>query len=118
MSTEQAWTIGRLLEWTTQYLTQKKVEAPRVATQMLLAHVLGCKRIDLLGARYVEEAPEETRQKFRELIRQRLEGCPVAYLVGLKEFFSLELEVNPSVLIPRPDTECLVDECLRLAREL
>jgi release factor glutamine methyltransferase len=50
------------------------------------------------------------------LIRRRLEGCPVAYLVGRKEFFSLRFEVNPSVLIPRPDTECVVIECLRLAK--
>src|SRR5215471_13432209 len=63
-------------------------------------------------------APEDVRQKFRDLIRRRMEGCPVAYLVGRKEFFSLELEVGPAVLIPRPDSEVLVTECLALAKSM
>jgi release factor glutamine methyltransferase len=104
-----------LLDWTTNYLRQKGSESPRLDTEVLLAHALGCKRIDLY-ARHTEEASEQARQKFRELVRQRVEGCPVAYLVGRKEFFSLEFEVNRAVLIPRPDTECVVDECLRLAK--
>ena len=115
MSAEQPWTIGRLLDWTTKFLGQKGSESPRLDTEVLLAHALGCKRIDLY-TRHTEEAPEQARQKFRELVRQRVEGCPVAYLVGRKEFFSLEFEVNRAVLIPRPDTECVVDECLRLAK--
>ena len=115
MSAEQSWTIGRLLDWTTKFLGQKGSESPRLDTEVLLAHALGCKRIDLY-TRHTEEAPEQARQKFRELVRQRVEGCPVAYLVGRKEFFSLEFEVNRAVLIPRPDTECVVDECLRLAK--
>ncbi len=117
MSTEQPWTLGRLLEWTTNYLRQKGSESPRLDTEVLLAHALGCKRIDLYS-RHDEEAPEQGRQRFRELVRQRVEGCPVAYLVGRKEFFSLEFTVNRSVLIPRPDTECLVVECLRLAKPM
>ena len=115
MSAEQSWTIGRLLDWTTKFLGQKGSESPRLDTEVLLAHALGCKRIDLY-TRHTKEAPEQARQKFRELVRQRVEGCPVAYLVGRKEFFSLEFEVNRAVLIPRPDTECVVDECLRLAK--
>jgi release factor glutamine methyltransferase len=115
VSAEQPWTIGRLLDWTMKFLGQKGAESPRLDTEVLLAHALGCKRIDLY-ARHAEEAPEQARQKFRELVRQRVEGCPVAYLVGRKEFFSLEFEVNRAVLIPRPDTECVVDECLRLAK--
>jgi release factor glutamine methyltransferase len=115
VSTEQPWTVGRLLDWTTKYLEQKGSESPRLDTEVLLAHALGCKRIDLY-ARHTEEASEQGRHKFRELVRQRVEGCPVAYLVGRKEFFSLEFEVNRAVLIPRPDTECVVDECLRLAK--
>jgi release factor glutamine methyltransferase len=113
--TEQPWTIGRLLDWTTRFLGEKGSESPRLDTEVLLAHALGCKRIELY-TRHDELADEEGRQKFRDLIRRRVEGCPVAYLVGRKEFFSLELEVSPAVLIPRPDTECVVDECLRLAK--
>src|SRR5579875_1165652 len=117
VSTEQPWTIGRLLDWTTQFFRQKGFESPRLDAEVLLAHALGCKRIDLY-IRHTEEATEQSRQRFRELVRQRIEGCPVAYLVGRKEFFSLEFEVHRAVLIPRPDSECLVDECLRLAKEL
>jgi release factor glutamine methyltransferase len=117
MSAEQGWTIGRLLDWMTKFFQQKGSESPRLDSEVLLAHALGCKRIDLY-TRHTEEAPEQGRQRFRELVRQRIEGCPVAYLVGRKEFFSLELEVNRAVLIPRPDTECVVVECLRLAKDV
>jgi release factor glutamine methyltransferase len=115
MSTEEPWTVGRLLDWTTKFLAQKGLEKPGLDSEVLLAQALGCRRIELY-IRHDEIAPEEARHKFRELIRRRVEGCPVAYLVGRKEFFSLEFEVSPAVLIPRPDTECVVDECLRLAR--
>jgi release factor glutamine methyltransferase len=84
---------------------------------VLLAHSLGCRRIELY-TRYEEAAPEEARERFRGLVRQRVEGCPVAYLVGRKEFFGLAFEVNRAVLIPRPDTELVVVECLRLAKDM
>src|SRR5205823_11805035 len=60
--------------------------------------------------------PDEARTRFRELVRRRIEGCPVAYLVGRKEFFGLEFEVGPAVLIPRPESEFVVMEFLRLAK--
>jgi len=113
--TEQPWTIGRLLDWTAKFLVQKGSESPRLDAEVLLADVLKCERISLY-TRYDEEASEESRQRYKDLIRRRIEGCPVAYLAGRKEFFSLKFEVNPSVLIPRPDTECVVIECLRLAK--
>ena len=89
---EQPWTIGKLLEWTTQFLGDKGSESPRLDAQVLLAHALACRRIELY-TRYEELAAEDVRTKFRELVRRRVEGCPVAYLVGRKEFYSLELEV-------------------------
>jgi release factor glutamine methyltransferase len=110
-------TIGRLLGKSAEFLAQKGLESPRLETEVLLAHVVGCKRIELY-VRHGEIAADDVRQRFRDLIRRRLEGCPVAYLVGRKEFFSLEFEVTPAVLIPQPDTECLVMETLRLARPL
>jgi release factor glutamine methyltransferase len=118
MTTETTWTIGALLDWTAQFLARKDAEFPRLDSEVLLAHVLGCKRIDLYGIRHAEMASEETRGRLRELIRRRVEGCPVAYLVGRKEFFSLAFEVGPAVLIPRPDTELLVVEFLKLARAI
>jgi release factor glutamine methyltransferase len=111
------WTIKRLLDWTTRYLSDKACEAPRLDAEVLLSHALGCKRIELY-TRHEEEPSEEQRASFKELVQQRVKGCPVAYLVGRKEFFSLELEVNRDVLIPRPDTETVVDECLRLATSM
>lgn len=110
-----AWTIGRLLDWTATFLAKKGSEFPRLDTEVLLAQALGCRRIELY-TRYDEVVPEEARNRFRSFVRQRIEGCPVAYLVGRKEFFGLEFEVGPAVLIPRPDSEFVVMECLRLAK--
>ncbi len=118
MSTEQTWTIGALLDWTAKHLAQKGAEFPRLDAEVLLANVLGCQRIDLYGIRYGEEAGPAVRKGYRELIQKRLEGCPVAYLVGRKEFYSLELEVAPAVLIPRPDSELVVVDCLELAKKM
>ena len=117
-ATEQVWTLGTLLDWTAKHLAQKQIDTARLDAEVLLAHIVGCKRIDLYGMRYAEVASPEVRQQFRELIRRRLEGCPVAYLVGRKEFYGLELKVSPAVLIPRPDSEHVVMECLTLAKPM
>ena len=106
------WTLKALRAWTESYLKQKGVASWQLDAQVLLAHALGCKRIELF-TRSDEEAGEAERARFRELVKRRVEGWPVAYLVGTKEFYRLELEVTPAVLIPRPETEDLVTECLR-----
>jgi release factor glutamine methyltransferase len=106
------------LDWTARFLATKGSEFPRLDAEVLLAHALGCQRIDLYGIRHGDTAPEEVRKRYKDLIRRRIEGCPVAYLVGRKEFFSLPLEVGPEVLIPRPDTELVVVECLNRARDM
>src|SRR5438105_1268510 len=115
-ATEQVWTLGALLDWTAKHLAGKGVESARLDAEVLLAHAAGCKRIDLYGIRFAEEASADVRQTYRDLIRRRLEGCPVAYLVGRKEFFKLDFKVSPAVLIPRPDSEHVVLECLALAK--
>jgi release factor glutamine methyltransferase len=106
-STEDPWTVGRLLSWTVEYLGKHGADNPRLDAEVLLAEARGCKRIDLYAA-YGETASEEVRTAFRELVRRRAEGTPVAYLVGRREFYALDFEVNPDVLIPRPETELLV----------
>lgn len=116
-SEEKTWTVGELLNWTAQFLVRKGAEFPRLDAEVLLAHALGCQRIDLYGIQFGREAAPEVRQRYRELIRRRLEGCPVAYLVGRKEFFALEFEITPAVLIPRPDSEMVVMEFLELGRK-
>jgi release factor glutamine methyltransferase len=110
MSTER-WTILKLLSWTEDFFRQKNIESPRLEAQILLGHVLKCDRIHLY-TRTDEEPDEASRAAFRELIKKRADGTPVAYLVGYREFYSLKFEVTPDVLIPRPETELLVLKCL------
>lgn len=107
MTTAESWTVGRLLQWTTDYLKQRGSTTPRLDAEVLLAQARGCQRIELYTA-FNEETDEAQRATFRSLVKQRAEGTPVAYLVGQKEFFSLPLLVTPDVLIPRPETELLV----------
>ena len=112
---EERWTIGRLLQWTTEYFRNRGSATPRLDAELLLAHALGCQRIELYTG-YDREPDEEARSRFRELVRRRGAGEPVAYLVGYREFFSLPFRVTPAVLIPRPETELLVTTLLDLAK--
>lgn len=111
------WTVGRLLTWTTDWLAGRGSESPRLDAEVLLAHVRGCPRIALYTAFDTPVADPE-RSRFRELVKRRGAGEPVAYLVGAKEFFSLPLRVSPAVLVPRPETEGLVVRALDLAKEM
>ncbi len=113
----KVWTVGGLLQWTEQFFGQKGVESPRLDAQILLAHILGCDRIHIY-TRFSEEVGEDRRSRFRELVRRRVEGCPVAYLVGRKEFYKLSFEVSPAVLIPRPATESLVVRALEVLKPM
>lgn len=114
-ATEEPWTVARLLEWTTSHFATKCPDSPRLDAEILLARAMGCKRIDLY-VRHGEIPAEPARERFRDLVKRRSKGEPVAYLVGHKEFFSIDFEVNASVLIPRPDTETLVDQALRFLK--
>jgi release factor glutamine methyltransferase len=117
MSDTEAWTIGRLLKWTTEFLKQKDSTSPRLDAEVLLATARNCQRIELYTA-FDEEPPEAIRTKFRELVRRRAAGEPVAYLVGHREFYSLPFKVTRDVLIPRPETELLVVALLDAAKGL
>jgi release factor glutamine methyltransferase len=109
------WTVGRLLTWTTDFLKKRGSESPRLDAEVLLARVLGWPRVQLY-THFEEEVGPRARGEYRELVRRRAEGAPVAYLVGRKEFYSLPLKVSPAVLIPRPDSEFVVVEFLNAAR--
>ena len=116
MSTAAPWTVGRLLQWTADYLKGRGADSPRLDAEILLAEALGCQRIQLYTA--FEDVPQDDkRTAFRELVRQRAEGTPVAYLVGRREFYSLSFKVGPGVLIPRPETELIVVTLLDLAKQ-
>lgn len=107
------WTIMNLLTWTSGYLKKHLVENPRASAEVMLAHCLGCKRIDLY-LRHDQPMQKEELAQFRKLVKRRVAGEPVAYIVGCKEFWSLEFKVDGSVLIPRPDSECLVETAVLL----
>ncbi len=113
----EEWTVGRLLEWTTGWLRGREADSPRLDAEVLLASVLGCQRIELY-TRFDEVVADEPRAAFRELVKRRGHGEPVAYLTGTKEFFSLSFRVTREVLVPRPETESLVVRSLDLCRGL
>ncbi len=115
MTATETWTVGRLLTWTTDYLRERGADSPRLDAEVLLAEARGCQRIELYTA-FDQAATDEVRTAFRELVRRRAEGTPVAYLVGRREFYSLSLRVTPDVLIPRPETELLVVTLLDLVK--
>jgi release factor glutamine methyltransferase len=110
-----AWTVRRLLEWTAAFFTRKNVDAPRLSAELLLAHVLNVPRIKLYTD-YERVLSEQHLSTFRSLVQRASEQEPIAYLTGKAHFFNLEFEVGPGVLIPRPDTETLVENVLQLAR--
>ncbi len=110
------WTIQKLLTWITDYLTQRNVDAPRLSAELLLSHVLGLKRIELYTQYNKPVAPEQLEQ-LRGLVKRAGLHEPVAYLVGRTEFYSMEFEVTPDCLIPRPETELLVQRAIELLRK-
>ncbi|HEV2294398.1 MAG TPA: peptide chain release factor N(5)-glutamine methyltransferase [Tepidisphaeraceae bacterium] len=110
-----AWTVRRLLEWTSGFFTRKNVDVPRLSAELLLAHALNVPRIKLYTD-YERVLQEKQLAAFRALVQRAGEHEPIAYLTSKAHFFNLEFEVGPGVLIPRPDTETLVENVLQLAR--
>lgn len=110
------WNIESVLFWTKSYFEKFCPNSPRLDAELLLSYVLGCHRLDL----YLRKDKPLTKQElgvFRELVKRRSNGCPIAYLTGEKEFWSLKFEVNENTLIPRPDTEILVEHAVIQIRE-
>lgn len=112
---EQPWTVKRLLEWTGPFFTKKEVDSPRLSSEMLLAHVLGISRVQLY-TNYERVVGEEKLTAYRELVKRAGNQEPIAYLTGTAPFFNLTLSVTRDVLIPRPDTETVVENVAQLAR--
>lgn len=110
-----AWTVGRLLTSAVEFLTRRGIDEPRLSAEILLGHALECTRIQLY-TRY-EQVPDDARRaRYRELVQKAAANTPIAYLVGFKEFFSLPFAVTPDVLIPRPETETLVERAVEWCR--
>ncbi len=106
--------IAELLQRTSRRLEEAGRPTPRLDAEVILAHLLNSDRLALLKERerILEEA---VLVRFQEQVERRARGEPVAYITGRKEFFSLDFEVNREVLIPRPETEILVEEVLKVA---
>ena len=106
------WTIGGILEWTKQYFSGKGVDNPRLDAEVLLSHIL-CRDRLYLYVHYDQPLSVEELAAFRECVRKRAARVPVAYITGEKEFFGLTFSVSPAVLVPRPETELLVETVVK-----
>jgi len=114
---EERWTVLRVIQWTTEHFQKKGVENPRLESEVLLAHLLGIDRMGLY-LNYDRPLKEEERTAYRDMIQRRIAGEPVAYIVGYREFWSMRFSVSPECLIPRPETEHLVEEGVRIGKGL
>lgn len=110
---KEVWTIGKILNWTKQYFEEKGVDSPRLDAEVLLSHILKCDRIHLY-VNFDRPLVGEELSSFRQMVKARAQRMPVAYILGEKEFMGHSFRVTPDVLIPRPDTEILVEEAIRL----
>ena len=110
------WTIQKLLNWITQYLTDKKIDTPRLNAEMLLSSTLEMQRIELYTNFDKPVAPPQLN-KLHKLVKRAGENEPSAYIIGKTEFYSLEINVNKNCLIPRPETELLTERAIEFLRE-
>ncbi len=115
MADGQVWTIGSILKWSEQYFGSHGAETPRLDAEVLLSHLLGEKRI-YLYVHFDQPMTSDELARYRELVRRRMAGEPVAYICGEKEFMGLTFKVTPAVLVPQPDTETLVEAAIERLR--
>ncbi|WP_457681661.1 peptide chain release factor N(5)-glutamine methyltransferase [Thermovibrio sp.] len=104
------WKVGELLKRATEILRERGSKSPRLDAELLLVHALGFKSRVELYTNFDKPLTEREVEKYRKLIVRRAKGEPVAYIIGKKEFFGFEFKVERGVLIPRPETEILVEE--------
>ncbi|CAN5415160.1 peptide chain release factor N(5)-glutamine methyltransferase [soil metagenome] len=107
----EPWTIGTILRWATDDFRARNIESPRLDAEVLLAHALRATRTQLIIELMRELTPTELGA-FRELVKRRRQREPVAYLLGTREFYGRSFRVDARVLVPRPDTETLVEVAL------
>jgi len=105
------WTILEILKWTTGFFKEKQIINPRLNAEYIISHVLGCKRFDLY-VRFEEIVSLENREKIKKMVIERAKSKPLQYVIGETEFYGHRFFVNESVLIPRPETEYLVEKII------
>lgn len=112
---DDVWTILRMILWSAEYLEGKGVESGRLDAEHLLAHVLGMERLQLY-LQYERPLTPDELDAYRPLLKRRAGREPLQHILGVQPFRELDLEVDESVLVPRPETELLVDAVLEWAR--
>ncbi|MGM0366161.1 MAG: peptide chain release factor N(5)-glutamine methyltransferase [Actinomycetota bacterium] len=112
-----AWNVKKLLEWGIDYFTRKDIPEPRLSAELLLSSVLNFSRVKLY-LNYNYEPSQAELDRFKQLIYKRLEHMPIQYILGQAFFRKVKLHVDKNVLIPRPETELLVEEALEIAKGL
>jgi len=105
------WTLGRVLSWAAKDFAGRGLDAPRLDAEILLAHALGLRRLDLY-LRHEQPLTESELGAIRALVARRRQREPVAYIVGHRDFYGRSFAVDPRVLVPRPETEGLVERAL------
>ncbi|HFD04670.1 MAG TPA: peptide chain release factor N(5)-glutamine methyltransferase [Firmicutes bacterium] len=105
------WTIGELLKETKDYLVKKGISEPRLSSELLLADILKMKRLDLY-LKFDRKVTQDELDRYRDFIKRRIKGEPVQYIIGKTEFFGLSFHIDRSVLIPRPESEFLVEKAI------
>jgi release factor glutamine methyltransferase len=114
---QERWTMLKVITWTTEHFQKKGIDNPRLEAEVLLAHLMGIDRMGLY-LNYATPLTEGERAAYRDMIQRRSAGEPSAYIMGYKEFWSLQFQVSPESLIPRQETEHLVEEAVRIGKEL
>ena len=110
-------TVLELLNWSTDQLEHDQIENPRMNAELLLARSLNLSR-EGLYMQLQDQLKEEKKEVFERLIRRRITGEPLQYILGHQEFWSVDFQVDPRVLIPRPETELLVEQSLQILSEI
>jgi release factor glutamine methyltransferase len=113
---QKTWTIQEILNVTTEFLKQKGIESSRLCSEVLLSHQLKKSRVELYLA-FDQPLSGDEIDLYRALVKRRLKREPLQYITGHQEFWSLDFLVNPAVLVPRPETEILIEEALRLKQD-
>jgi len=109
-------TVLESITLSTEYLKNKGIESPRINAELLLANILNCKRLNLYLL-FDRPLTDEETAKYRELLKRRSKFEPLQYIIGNVEFYGLDFYVNPSVLIPRPETELLVEAIIDIYKD-
>jgi len=109
-------TVLEAVQLSTDYFEEKGIESPRLNAELLLSYILNCKRLDLY-LMFERPLTYEETQNYREYIARRGKFEPLQYIIGEVEFYDLKLKVNKYVLIPRPETELLIEEAIKVCSE-